>query len=74
MIIIKRLEKRGQLTTYRLGDINDCGIVFIGLFTAAVGDKAPNLVKVNGGAMLLIAIQMEVTLTLLSEVTGMTVQ
>jgi hypothetical protein len=48
-------------------------MVFLGLGPALIRYKAPELVEVNGGAMVLVPAQMEVTLTLLSEVTGMTV-
>jgi hypothetical protein len=61
-------------STYRLGYINHCGMVFLGLVSALIGDEAPELVKVNGGAVVLVPAQMEVTLTLLSEVTGMAVK
>ena len=49
-------------------------MVFLGCDSSLVGHKAPKLVEVNGGAVVLVPAQMEVTLTLLSEVTGMAVK
>ena len=51
--------------------MNHCGFALSRGSTGFGGNQAPDLVKVDSGLELLVTLEMEVSLSLLTEVTGM---
>ena len=58
-------------TTYGLGNINHCCLRSGGSLAGLFGDESPELVQVDGGSVVLVSLQVEVTLALLSKVSWM---